>query len=236
MNEIINFTFNYLGLGNVLTIIIFFISLFAAYYFYYKNFYRLAYSINSICKNCNKIDDCKNNETEITSRILFFNNGKKTITEKEINQLEIKSTNEIKSVKILKGNDNIKTIKNISRIKIDIDHLDSSEFFVLEINHNGKLDVIGRISETGKLLHNEPKEWKIFNIVFLLIFFILMFYYSISTDFNEKSDVLKLIINVLFLFGITIVIGFIHSILFIPTNIYSKYLDAKNKFSKEFKN
>ena len=225
-----------MGPSNALAIILFIISVFIAFYLYYKTFYRLAYSTGRICKDCNKIADWNNNETEFISRILFYNNGRKTITRKEIKQLEIKSSNKVNTVKTIKGNENIKTTKNSKKITIDIAFIDSSEFFVLEINHKGNLDVIGRISETGNLLHTEPRYWLVMNIAFIIFFVVITFYnLTIYTD-KKEPDTLKFITTFFILFGIFSLVRFIHSILFIPDSISSKYLDTKDKFANEFKN
>lgn len=230
MIEIIRNTIEYLGPSNALSIILFLISVFIAFYLYHRTFYRLAYSTGRICKDSN------NNETEFTSRIIFYNNGRKTITQKEIQQLEIKSSNIINTVRIIKGNENIKTTKNSKKINIDIDYIDSSEFFVLEVNHNGKLDVIGRISETGNLLNTEPKYWLILNITFMILFILMIFYNLTILSENKEPEILKFITNMFILFGIFSVLRFIHSILFIPDSLTSKYLDTKDEFAKEFKN
>lgn len=236
MIEGINIITGYLGSSNALTILIFLVSAFIGFYFYYKTFFRLTYSTGRICKNCKKINDWTNTETEFVTRILFFNNGRKTITSNDIHKLEIVSSNKINSVKTIVGNENIKTITNSDNVNIFIDYIDSSDFFVLELNHNGGLEVNGRISETGNLLHTEPKYWIILNIAFLVFFFALS-YYNLTFLTNEKdSDILKVITNFLLLFGMIIIIRFIHSILFIPDRITSKYLGTKDKYAKEFKN
>jgi hypothetical protein len=236
MFELINFIIKYLGLGNTLTIILFLISLFIAFYFYYKTFFRLIYSTGRICKRCKNVSDWNNNETEFTTRFLLYNNGRKTITRNEIQKLELKSSNKIISVGTIKGNENIKTTNNSDTISIDIEYLDSSEFIVLEIDHKGQLDVIGRVSETGNILHTEPKYWLILNIVFLVFTIIMMFYYSIIF-YKQELPTLQIIINVLILFGIASIIRFIHSLLFIPYSVSSKYLstnNTNNKFYKDF--
>ena len=236
MIEAIKDIINYLGASNALTILFFLISVFIGFYFYYKTFFRLTYSTGRICKNCKNISDWTNNEIEFITRILFYNNGRKTITTNDIHNLELISKGKINSVKTIKGNDNIRTNINADKANIEIDYIDSSEFFVLEVNHNGLLDVNGRISETGNLLHTEPKYWIAINIAFMIFFFVMTFYnLSFLKDENE-ADILKIVTNLFILFGMFSVIRFIHSILFIPDSVTSKYLDTKDKFAKEFKN
>lgn len=120
-------------------------------------------------------------------------------------------------------------------VNIDINYLDSSEFFVLEINHNGSIEVNGRISETGKLLHTEPRFWVALNIIFIILFFVMIFYSLINAPDKDNPFTLKFITNFFIFFGILSVLRFIHSILFIPDSISSKYLDTKDNFAKEFK-
>jgi hypothetical protein len=227
-----------IGPGNALAIALFLISIFIAFYLYFRTFYRLVYSTDRICKNCNKVNDWTKDETEFVTRIIFYNNGRKTITRNEIKQLELISSNKIEAIKQIKGNSNIKTRTNKKRniVNIDIEYLDSSESFVLEINHSGKLEVKGRISETGNLLHTEPKYWLILNVLFIIFFFIMMFYNIVNISDEVKPFTLEFITNLFILFGIFSVIRFIHSILFIPDSLSSKYLDTKDKFAKDFKN
>jgi len=235
MIEAIKDIINYLGASNALTILFFLISVFIGFYFYYRTFFRLTYSTERICKNCKKISDWTNNETEFVTRILFYNNGRKTINTSDIHKLELISSGKINSVKTIKGNENIRTTTNSDKTNIEIDYIDSSEFFVLEINHSGQLDVNGRISETGNLLNTEPKYWITLNIVFVIFFFVMTFYNLTFLTDEKETDLLKVVTNFFILFGMFSVIRFIHSILFIPDSVTSKYLDTKDKFAKEFK-
>lgn len=227
---------NYLGASNALTILVFLISVFIGFYFYYKTFFRLTYSTERICRNCKNISDWTNNETEFVTRILFYNNGRKTISSNDIHKLELISNGKINSIQTIKGNEKIRITINADKANIEIDYIDSTEFFVLEINHSGQLDVNGRISETGNLLHTEPKYWIFINTAFMIFFFAMTFYnLTFLTDENE-TDILKVVANFFILFGMFAVIRFIHSILFIPDGVNSKYLDTKDKFATEFKN
>jgi hypothetical protein len=230
MIETIKDVINILGASNALTILIFIMSVFIAYYFFFKNFFRLTYSTGRIFKN---IGELTNNETEFVTRILFYNNGRKTITNNEIQKLELISSEKINSLKEIKGNENISIVTNTDKATIEINFIDSTDFFILEVNHTGELFVKGRISETGNLLHTEPKFWTNFNFVFL-IFFIVISFYNL-TFLGDENDILKVGTNLFLLFGIYGVFRFIHSIFFIPDSLTSKYLDTKDKFAKEFK-
>jgi len=105
-------------------------------YFFYKNFFRLTYSTGRIFKN---IGELTNSETEFVTRILFYNNGLKTITNDDIQKLELISSEKINSLKEIKGNENISIVTNIDKATIEIDFIDSSDFFILEVNHTGDL-------------------------------------------------------------------------------------------------
>ena len=93
---------------------------------------------------------------------------------------------------------------------------------------------MGRISETGKLLHSEPKYWTLINLAFLVFFFVTMFYNL--TILSEKNDakIFEAISNFILLLGLFVIIKFFHSILFIPDKA-SSYIEVKDKFAKEFK-
>lgn len=97
--------------------------------------------------------------------------------------------------------------------------------------------VEGRISEIGKILHTEPKNWFVINIFFMVIFFGVMFstlFNFIDTE-NLKENlpiVLKLILIILLAF----LMRFIHSLFFIPDSITAKYLHPKSKLQNEFMN
>lgn len=226
----------YIGLPNI----IFFLgSTFIAFYFYFRSFKRLVYSTERICKECNNINDWNNNKSNFVTRILFYNNGKKTISRNDIKKFKLKSSNTIDLVKTLKGDKTIKIRTNKKQkniVNINFEYLDSSSYFVLEINHSGKLEVEGRVSETGGFLHTEPKYWMVLNIVFVIFFFVMMFYNLTNISDIEGLFSVKFITNLLILFGLFSVIRYIHSILFIPDSLTSKYLTTKDKFAKEFKN
>lgn len=84
MTEIIQKYVEIIGASNVLLIFLFLISLFVAFYLYFKTFYRLVFSTGRICKECANVSDWTSNDKEFISRILFYNNGRKIITKNEI--------------------------------------------------------------------------------------------------------------------------------------------------------
>lgn len=70
--EILLGIIDFLGPSNVLAIILFVISVFIAFYLYYRSFFRLVYSTGRICKTCSNIQDWQNNENEFVSRIVII--------------------------------------------------------------------------------------------------------------------------------------------------------------------
>ena len=236
MIEDINYLIDLVGgNSNSLTILALFIGLFFSFYLYFKTFFRLVFTTERIFKDRNEKTDWKNEQNQYTTRILFYNNGRKTLTKNEINQLVINYSKDILSIRLLEDNENIKLHKKSKKINIDIDYLDSSKFFVVEIEHSGYVQVDGRISETGEILRTEPTYWMVINIVFMiyLIFSMFNFVYHLKyKNINQNSD----LINFLLIIGVFITIRFIHSLLFIPDSITGKYLHPKDKFNREFKN
>ena len=224
------------GKSNALTILALFIGLFFSFYFYFKTFFRLVFTTERIFKTKEEIVDWKNEENIYTTRILFYNNGRKTLTENEIKKLNINCNNEIISIRLLEDIENIKLHQKSSQIEININYLDSSKFFVVEIEHRGHIEVEGRISESGEILRTEPRYWIIINLILIIYFFFGMFY-NVIIHLNEKnSNYSSALINLLLLFSLGITMRFIHSLLFIPDSISSKYIGAKDKWNKEFKN
>lgn len=238
MTEIIHEYLETIGPSNVLSFILFLAGVLVSIWLEFKSIYRLVYSSSRVCKDCTIISDWTNNEMEFTSRIMFYNNGHKTIIKNEIKKLELKSTGKIISVKHIKGNETIKTKINGKKniVVIELEYLDSSEFFVLEVNHFGSMEVDGRITESGRLLHTEPRFWVSLNVLFLILFFITILYNLITAPDKNAPFTSELITNFCVFIGIFIVLRFIHAILFIPDSISGKYLDKKDKFAKEFKN
>ncbi|MEZ7507280.1 hypothetical protein [Flavobacterium sp. Arc2] len=223
------------GNSNALSILCLFIGLFVSFYLYFRTFYRLVFSTERICKKRNEITDWKNEQNEYTTRVLFYNNGRKTLTKTEIKQLEINSTNDILSVRLLEDVKSLKLNLKKSRIRIDIEHLDSSNFIVLEIEHKGSINVEGRISETGEILHTEPRFWVVINIIFIIYLFYALFNVLLSLDDKNLNDS-STIVNFLLIVGVFLTVRFIHSLLFIPDSLSAKYLHPKDKWNIEFKN
>ena len=223
------------GKSNALTILALFIGLFFSFYLYFKTFFRLVFSTERIFKNRNENTDWTNEENKYTTRILFCNNGRKTLTKNEIKQLVINYSKDIFSIRLLEENKNIKLHKKSKKINVDIDYLDSSKFFVVELEHNGYVDVDGRVSETGEILRTEPTYWIVINIIFMVYLAFSMFnilMHMEDKNINQTSNW----INFGLIIGVGLTIRFIHSLLFIPDSISGKYLDPKDKFNREFKN
>ncbi|HMS32351.1 MAG TPA: hypothetical protein PKA29_03735 [Candidatus Saccharibacteria bacterium] len=226
---------------SVLGIIISVLGIIISCYLYFKNLYRLVFSRVCICEN-NKTYEWSE-YTTFTSRILFYNNGGKSITENEIKKLELKTDNKINSVRTIKANETIemKTNNEKNIVSLKIGHLDSSDFFVLEINHTGKLKVIGRISETGKILNTEHRYWFFVDIA-VIIPSIVGIFYTLKLQYNNSLSLIDSLTNPLVLsfmfifFGMFIITRFIHRIFFIPGSVSSKYLGIKDESAKEFKN
>lgn len=237
MVENIHKILDLIGASNALAILLFIISIFITLYLYFKTFYRLVYSTGRICKTCKNISAWTSNESKFTSRIVFYNNGRKTLSKNELKSLQLKS-NKIDTIRNIKGNDTIKTkINNKKNIaNIEIEYLDSSEYFVLEVNHQGLLQVIGRVSETGTPLHTEPRLWLNINIAYVILFFIIIFYLLLNSLNKDNLLTLEFVTTFIILLGVFSLIRFIHSIFFIPDSISSKYLETKDKLAIEFKN
>lgn len=221
----------YMGFGNIFAIL----CLIIAFYFQFKNFFRLTYSIERICKTCTKLSNWRDNNTKFTSRVIFYNNGIKTLEKGEIKNLSISSlSGKIESFRIING-ENIKVKKVKKGLSLSFDHLDSKENFVLEIEHEGVINVEGRISETGKILDTEPKYWLWFNAIIMSAIFIIMMYYTyLILDSNIFE--LEYLFNFISLFIVMLLMRFVHGMLFIPDKLKSKYLDAKDKWDNAFKN
>ena len=223
------------GKSNALTILALFIGLFFSFYLYFKTFFRLVFSTERIFRNRNENTDWTNGENKYTTRILFYNNGRKTLTKNEIKQLVINYSKDIFSIRLLEENKNIKLHKKAKKINIDIDYLDSSQFFVVELEHNGYVDIDGRVSETGEILRTEPTYWIVINIIFMVYLVFSMFnimFHMEDKNINQTSNW----INFGLIIGVGLTIRFIHSLLFIPDSISAKYLDPKDKFNREFRN
>lgn len=236
MIENINYLIEFVGgKSNVLTILALFIGVFVSLYLYFKTFFRLVFSTERICKNRAAITDWENEKNDYTTRVLFYNNGRKTLTKTEIKELVINSSNDILSVRLLEEVNTIKFHPKKRKINIDVEYLDSTKFFVLEIEHKGYIKIDGRISETGEILHTEPKYWIVINVIFISYLIFALFNILLDLD-NKNFNFSSAIYNFLLIIVVGITIRYIHSLLFIPDRITSKYLNPKDKWNREFHN
>lgn len=234
MLETLENIINFVGIGNIISIIIFLLGTFIAFYFYYKTFYRLVYSTETICKSGDGYDDWGKESTIYDSRIIYYNNGRKTLTKHQIEKLTITSSTQIMNIRVLKNIEKMKANINHNRINITFDYLDSNDFFVLEISHKKGLDIEGRISETGEILHTETKGWLAINIIYM-IFFLGMTIYNLDIMTNQKvTNYTMFALNFIILIGIYRIIRYIHKLFFIPDKLTYKYLEPKNKWNKQF--
>lgn len=236
MINLLNDFISYLGAGNALSIFLFILGTFLGFYFYFKTFFRLTYSSARVCKFCKSINDWKNEDNILRSRILVYNNGRKTLTKKEVSHLEISSALKmIKNFRVIKGEGHLKPLAKDGKIILNFDYLDSGDAFVLEIEHSGEIQLKGRISETGRILETEPRTWFWVNLFTSLLLFALMSY-NVFLMIDSDKLIVSTIINFILLVAIHFSIRFIHSLLFIPDRLESKYLDAQDKTNRAFKN
>jgi len=228
----------YIGSGNLVSIFLFMIGIFYAFYIYYKSFYRLVFTQEKTCENIKKIYDWNREKTEFVSRVIFYNNGRKTITQNEISFISIFSPEIIDYKIINKQTEKIEVTKESNnKLNIKLNHLDSSNYIILEIIHKGLLKISGRISETGEILNTETIHWKVVNIVLIISMFGVMFYNLFSNSSKTEFELIMTLFYTALIFGATLmVVRFIHRLLFIPDNITSRYLGTTDKFNTEFKN
>lgn len=226
-----------IGLSNLISIILFIISIFIAFYFYFKSFYRIVYSTQSICKRNNDFIDWNNKNIEKTTRLIFYNNGRKTITNDEIKIFKIKTRGKILNTYVLEGINHFDFEKSENELEIIINSLDTSKYFVLEISHTGFLNIKGEISETGSFLQTETRTWLIINILFILFVFISLGY-NVLTYLNpielKMTDYKILGLNIALVLILAFFIRYIHKVFFISDNLINKYLSTKDKWNKEF--
>lgn len=236
MLENINTLIDYIGKDYMFNIVVFIIGLFISFYLYFKTFYRMVYSTGRVCQNCHTIHDWQNEQTEFVSRVLIYNNGRKTLTKSDVKKLSIKSSKEIFSVRLLEDIKNIKLKVKKKKIDVELDNLDSAKYFVVELKHKGRIKITGRISETGKILATEPLYWIIINVVAVLYCVVILFYEALTNLSTDNPNTTSAAINFALVFGTIILLRLIHAMLFIPDNISSKYLDSTNKLNSEFLN
>ena len=223
-------------LGNLISILFFILSTIIAFYFYFKSFYRIVYSTAKICERKDSHINWKNKKNTVTTRVIFYNNGRKTITNNEIRVFKLKASSEISNTYILNGINHFDIIKKEKELNIKISSLDTNKYFVIEVTHKGILKIEGEISETGSFLNTETKTWVIINITCTVFLFSNLIY-----NLLENSDINGVIIDYkafgfnLFLTMLSVLfIRFIHKIFFIPDGTVVKYLET-NESNMEFK-
>lgn len=233
MTEIKDFI-NNIGFWNLFSLLTFIIGTIYTAYTYFKSFYRIVYSVERICTNCKSVKNWQDENQTFTSRLIFYNNGRKTLTKTEVKKIKIFSS-EINSIKVISEGNNIKSTisNNKKKLKLEFDYLDSSKFFILELNHNGFINVEGRVAETGNFLHTETKGWLIANFVLLFYVFSSMFYVLFSY-YDESLLMKKITINMIMIMLFFLLFRFIHKLFFIPDSVTAKYLNTTDKWHTEF--
>lgn len=125
-------------------------------------------------------------------------------------------------------------------LDIEFDFIDKSEFILLEIKHKGKVQVEGRISESGKIFNSETKNWLIFNVITIVFVFAMIIYSLIQLLGNTFKNPLKGLLlfgmNMFIIIVLSASVRYVHKLFFIPDSISSKYLGTKDKWRKEFQN
>lgn len=236
MIEIFTEIYKIVGISNILTILIFFISTLIAYYLYFRTFYRLVFSQSRICRNYNNIEEWNSNETEFESRIIFFNNGRKTLNRENIENLEILSENEIISFEQIVTNQKVNFESNRKKVKIYLEDLDSKEYMLLKVIHKGKLNISGRISESGKILNTETKTWLKLNFIFLILTPIILFtpFIFLFVTKNILYFIPNMMISILLILLMLFCVRYIHKMFFIPDELTEVFLKTKNHYNSEF--
>lgn len=236
MIEIFSEIYKIVGLGNVLTILTFLISILIAYYLYFRNFYRLVFSQSTICKKYENIEEWNNDNTEFESRIIFYNNGRKTLNKENIKNLEILAKKEIISFKQIVTNQQINFKSNQKRVKINLENLDSKNYVLLKVIHKGRLTISGRIYESGKVLNTETKTWLKLNFVALFVISFIIFtpFIFFFVFKNIIYFILNMIISILLIHLILFCVRYIHKMFFIPDELTTVFLERKNHINSEF--
>lgn len=236
MIEIFSELYKIVGISNILTILIFLISTLIAYYLYFRTFYRLVFSQSRICRSCTNIEEWNSNETEFESRIIFFNNGRKTLNKGNIENLEILAENEIISFEQIVTNQKFNFESNNKNVKIYLENLDSKEYMLLKVIHKGKLTISGRISESGEILNTETKTWLKLNFIFLIVTPILIFtpFIVLFVTKNILYFIPNMIVSILLIHLMLFFVRKIHKMFFIPDELTEVFLKTKNHYNSEF--
>lgn len=236
MIEIFSELYKIIGIGNLLTIVIFLLSTLIAYYLYFKTFYRLVFSQTTICRKYATTEDWKNDETEFESRIIFYNNGRKTLAKENIKSLQITAKTEIICCEQIVTNQKIQLKLYKKIVKLNFENLDTKNFIVLRIKHKGRIDISGRISESGKVLNTETKTWLKINfgiLIALPIIALTPFFFAFE---NLIYFIPNMLISIILISIINSSVRCIHKMFFIPDKLTEVFLESKNHFNSEFKN
>ena len=236
MFDQINDLIDFLGTGNTVTIIVFILGIFYAFYLNFKTLYRLVYSTERICKRAEEYIDWSAENNVFQTRILLYNNGRKTITRDEIKKLQFTSSGHIKEIRELNPVKKIHAKLGKNKADVEFDYLDSSDFILLEVTHTGNLAIEGRISESGKIIRTETKTWLIINIVFILMIFGLLFFNIFNLLTPSLESFLTFGLNLLMLIAFPLTIRYLHRLFFIPDSLSATYLGVKDKWNREFNN
>ena len=222
-----------IGFWNLFSILTFIIGTIYTVYTFFKSFYRIVYSYQRTCKTCESSKDWRDADQNFASRIIFYNNGRKTLTKSEIKQIKIFSS-KINSIKTKSdSNVNAKVSDDKKCLKLEFDYLDASKYFVVELNHNGKIKIQGRVLETGEFLHTETKGWLIANFALVTYCFASIFY-LIFTNTEEIVMMKRMGINLIIIMLFYLLFRYLHKLFFIPDSITTKYLETTNKRDTEF--
>jgi hypothetical protein len=157
--DFIKKTIDYIGFWNVFSILTFIFGTIYTVYTSYKSFFRLVYTYQKTCQECAYSKQWRCESQNFVSRIIFFNNGRKTLTKAEVTKIQIVSS-EIASVKIQSEDSRISTRISRDRKALDIkfNYLDASRFFIVQLSHKGNIEVKGRVAESGTFLHTETRD------------------------------------------------------------------------------
>lgn len=235
MIEIFSEIYKIVGSGNLLTIVIALLSIVFAYYLYFRNFYRLVFSQSTICRNYENIEDWHNDETEFETRVILYNNGRKTLSKEHIQNLEILANTEIISCEQIFTDENITLKLNLKTVKINFENLDSENYILLKLKHKGRISISGRISESGKILSTETKNWVKINFIALIVIPVIILTPFLFVLENILYFIPNLIISIILIKLILYCLRYVHKMFFIPDELTEVFLKTKNSNNIEFK-
>lgn len=235
LQKIINI-YNYLGVGTIITICTALLAIIYTAYTFHKNFYRIVYTTTKIKKRYKTNLDWQSEDTDYVTRIIFYNNGKKTITKDNIKRIVVESTGKIAKCEQIITKEIVDLDISNKLINLKFDDLDSGDFILLEVEHKGNISISGRVNETGKILDTETKLWGNISIIALIIFIVLIIYllwilfftWDLQGFYNALTSLVSIII-------INIFLQVIQSLFFIPNKIVDKYLVPSDESHSDFK-